>query len=135
MNKIIWNESLSVGISEIDQQHQHLIEIINKLTDYEHIDVGSEIISDTLTDLTEYCSYHFDTEEQLMSEYYFPDLLSHKSEHDKFKKQIVLFCIDTIHQNYNTPFKIFSFLNEWIKDHLLETDMKYKDFLISKGVT
>lgn len=31
MKKIIWNKSFSVGVSEIDLQHQNFINILNEL--------------------------------------------------------------------------------------------------------
>ena len=69
MEKIIWNESFSVGIPLLDSQHMELIRMINKLIGAKDVRVNSEAISDTLLNMTNYAIFHFKTEEDYLREH------------------------------------------------------------------
>ena len=73
MEKIVWNQSLSVGVEEIDRQHKQLVFILNQLLGMDGLTVDSETISDTLTRMTDYADYHFNSEEGYMRKYAYPD--------------------------------------------------------------
>lgn len=134
MEKIIWDESFSVGIQEIDEQHKELIRMINKLIGREDISVGSETISDILNEMTQYAGYHFQTEEQYMLEYDYPDYSSHKNQHTVFKKKAVAFCMDTVAYKETIPKEILTYLKNWLIHHILKIDMMYKSFFREKGL-
>ncbi|GBD88232.1 bacteriohemerythrin [bacterium BMS3Abin03] len=134
MEKIIWDESFSVGIQEIDEQHKELVRMINKLIGREDISVDSETISDILNEMTQYAGYHFQTEEQYMIEYDYPDYLSHKKQHTEFKKKTVAFCLDTMSYKETIPKEILTYLKTWLVHHILKVDMKYKSFFKEKGL-
>ena len=64
MEKILWDDGFSVGVRELDKQHQQIVMLVNTLIEMNETEVASEIISDTLTKMTQYASDHFKTEEQ-----------------------------------------------------------------------
>ena len=132
MEKIIWNEKFSVGIREIDAQHKELIRMINQLIETKDTKVDSETISDILTKMTQYTDYHFQTEEQYLIDNNYPDYASHKEQHAKFKKKAVAFCMETMAYKETVPTEILSFLKDWLTNHILESDMKYKSLLKEK---
>lgn len=134
MEKIIWGEGFSVGVRELDDQHKRIVTIVNTLLDMNDANVGSEIISDTLTKMTQYASDHFKTEEQFMLDYGYPEYLSQKKQHQEFKKMTVNFCVGTMVHNATIPTEIFTYLKSWWINHILTEDMKYKDFFHAKGV-
>ncbi|MBS4099535.1 MAG: bacteriohemerythrin [Sulfuricella sp.] len=63
-----WNDSLNVGIAEVDAQHMKLVDMVNDLD--EAFAKGNELslIQDLYDRLGEYTLYHFGTEERLMAE-------------------------------------------------------------------
>ena len=67
MEKIIWDEGFSVGVRDLDEQHKRIVTVVNTLIDMIDTKVDSEIISDTLTKMTQYASDHFKTEEDRKS--------------------------------------------------------------------
>ncbi len=134
MEKIIWNESFSVGIREIDAQHKELIRMINELIEMKDAKVDSETISDILTKMTQYAVYHFKTEEQYMRDYDYPEYSLHKEKHTEFKKRTVAFCMDTMAYKETIPTEILSYLKNWLINHILKSDMKYKSFFNEKGL-
>lgn len=134
MEKINWDDSFSVGVKKLDEQHRQIIGIINKLIDTTTVSVDSELISDTLTEMRQYASDHFETEEHLLTEYKYPDYKSHKEHHIEFRKQAANFSMDTLQYKRAVPAEILRYLKEWWVNHILNTDMKYKAFFNERGV-
>ena len=132
MEKIIWNESFSVGIPLLDSQHMELIRMINKLIGAKDVRVNSEAISDTLLNMTNYAIFHFKTEEDYLREHGYPEFESHKKEHTGFRKQTLTFCTDTMAYKDSIPDEILTFLKDWLLHHILVSDMQYKEFFKSK---
>ncbi len=134
MEKIIWKESFSVGVRKIDEQHKKLIKIINKLIETNDTKVYSETIYDTITKMTKYADYHFQTEEQYMIEYDYPDYSAHKEQHRGFRKKTVAFAVDTMKSKETLPIEILLYLQNWLINHIITSDMKYKSFFNKKGL-
>ena len=128
MDEIVWEESFSVGVKDLDEQHKQLIKMVNTLINKEDVKVDSETISDVLTELTKYAEYHFEKEEQYLIDYDYPEYSAHKEQHKVFKKKVVTFCIETMAEKVTIPAEILSYLKSWLVNHILESDMKYKTF-------
>lgn len=126
MDKLTWNEKFSVGVPVLDAQHMEIIRIINKLIDANNVEVSSEVISETLTNMTNYAILHFKTEEDFMLEHNFPEFAAHKKEHTDYRKKTLSFCLDTMVHKHTIPVDILTFLKDWWVHHILESDMKYK---------
>ena len=135
MEKIIWNESYSVGVKEIDEQHKKLIEIINQLIDAQDVSSHSEVISDILTNMMDYAFYHFKTEENLMREHQYADYMSHRKTHLGFIRRTAELSSDATGFAEHVPSETLSFLKNWLLDHILKTDMQYKNFFKEKGLS
>lgn len=134
MEKIKWDDSFSVGVSEMDRQHKRIIDLINSLIEKQEMEVDSEIISDTLTRMLEYANEHFGREEQYMLESGYPDYSRQKEEHNEFRKRTAFFSVDTIKHKMTIPKEVLAYLKEWWVNHILNADMKYKAFFVERGV-
>lgn len=128
MEKIIWNKNFSVGVDKMDQQHVRIINTLNKLIEMENTDVDSEIISDTLSEMTKYASEHFESEEKLLIEYHYPDYSLQKEQHRRYRERTVKFCMDTMNYKASVPTDLLTFLKEWWINHILQSDMQYMRF-------
>ena len=65
MEALEWNDALATGIKKIDQQHKHLLEIINQVSAaIEHGD--SDAAGMALQHMRDYTVYHFSFEEKLL---------------------------------------------------------------------
>jgi hemerythrin len=133
-----WKDDYSIGIDVIDKQHRHLLEIGSRIMDladakdgFDHYD---EII-EVLQELKEYTAYHFKFEEELMLRFGYEDYDTHKFEHYFVIKKIQKFEKEDLEEKQNEMIlKLAEFISDWIANHILHEDMKYKDFFISKGV-
>ncbi len=83
MSLITWSDQLTVGIEEIDQQHQKLVQLINGLHNHMLAGDASDIMNKVLDRVIEYTGFHFKTEEQLMLKYSYPDSEAHQHEHNE----------------------------------------------------
>ncbi|MGE5302356.1 MAG: bacteriohemerythrin [Alphaproteobacteria bacterium] len=131
---IEWDESLSVGIKKIDMQHQELVKIINCLVENETASGDSEPIAQVLDRMTQYAVYHFETEEALMLQYNYPDYESHRDDHTQFKMKTAKFCLDALQGKETLPDELLSYLRDWLTNHILKTDMKYKPYFLERGL-
>ncbi len=128
---IEWDETFSVGNNNIDEQHQKLISIIN---DFQKKIVANpekevEILQETLDHLFDYVQYHFDLEEDLLSGIHYSHLESHIAQHQEIRDHLQNMKIRFINKQMVLTLEMVIFLQEWLVEHILGTDMKYKGLL------
>ena len=135
MESVQWSEKFSVGVRELDQQHQQLIKLLNILISTQGtINTHSETVSDTLMAMTRYAQTHFKTEERLMEAYGYPGLEDQKMQHRDFRKKTVGFSTATTFGIDQVPEDLLTYINNWLVHHILEDDMAYKAFFKDEGV-
>jgi hemerythrin len=133
MEKICWKDEYSVEVEKFDHQHQHLFEITNKLI--EHFDTSPKdpgLVSETLKEMINYAREHFTDEEVLMREYGYPEIDSHKKQHDYFINTTAELAISFMDNKNTAAGEIAEFLKLWLTNHILKSDMKYKAFFKAK---
>lgn len=133
-----WKNSFTCNIREIDAQHKKLFEIGSKLNILEpicsKIDFDDEIY-EVIHELKAYSKYHFAYEEKLLQQYQIEGFEEHKNQHKVFINAVQE--LERKRTDCNDPIiviKIITFINDWITAHILQVDMKYKDYLNSKGI-
>jgi hemerythrin len=135
MEPIQWSERFSVGVRELDQQHQQLIKLLNVLISTRGTtNAHSETISDTLMAMTRYAQAHFKTEESLMEAYGYPGLEEQKKQHRDFRKKTGDFSSAAYYGIDQVPDALLAYLVNWWVYHILEDDMAYRSFFKEKGV-
>jgi hemerythrin-like metal-binding protein len=135
MESVQWSEKFSVGVRELDQQHQQLIKLLNILISKQGTtNTHSETVSDTLMAMTRYAQTHFKTEERLMEAYGYPGLEDQKMQHRDFRKKTVGFSTATTFGINQVPEDLLTYLTNWLVHHILEDDMAYRAFFKMKGV-
>ena len=87
---IRWSELFETGITEIDNQHKKLVEIINNL--YESYSSNENFdFNIIINDLIKYSEYHFTTEEKLFKNSKYPFTKEHLKIHSEFKEKVIEF--------------------------------------------
>jgi hemerythrin len=128
-----WNESYSVKVAEIDVQHKHLIDLINRLFEAMSVGKGSEVMGSILNDLIDYTKNHFANEEKLMKSFNYPQSVTHKLEHDTLTNQVIDLQGEFASGKSMISVKVMNFLKDWLKNHILQVDKKFGEFLNSVG--
>ncbi len=134
MSLITWDNSFSVKIKVIDNQHQKLVSLINALYDGMNQGKGRDAIGKTLDELVSYTRTHFAYEEQLFKIHGYPTLAEHKAEHDALTEKVIDFQKQYREGKANLALPLMTFLKDWLTNHIRGTDQKYTAFLNSKGV-
>ncbi len=125
MPVIRWNESLSVGIDEFDNQHKKLVSMINELYDATRQKKGRTIIDTIIDELFEYAKTHFRAEENYFSQIGFPEADSHIMEHKDFVKKVSTFRKELQNGKIGVTADVMIFLSEWLLSHIKESDKQY----------
>lgn len=131
---IHWNDSFSVNVKEIDQQHQKLISMINELHDAMSQGKGKDVMGKIVNGLFSYTATHFKTEEKYFDQFGYPETDSHKKEHIAFVQKVTHFKEGYEKGNVGLSIEVMFFLSDWLKDHIKITDMKYSTFFNEKGL-
>ncbi|OHD55533.1 MAG: hemerythrin [Spirochaetes bacterium GWF1_51_8] len=129
-----WSDSLSVGIRQIDEQHKHLIDLINNLYDAMSHGQGKAVLERTLDELANYTVEHFSVEEVLMRKHSYSGYPTHKAEHESFVQKVVDFKQGFADGKALLSIDIMNFLRDWTVNHIAETDKKFGPFFNSKGI-
>jgi hemerythrin len=126
-----WNDSLSIGIQEIDNQHKELIKKLNELAEYIQQKKGKDKIGSTLRFMKDYSIIHFSTEEGFMAKLEYPGLEKQQMEHEKFKVTAERLVRDLEKEKDMEIFasQVQRFLIDWLILHIKTVDKKFGEFL------
>jgi len=126
MPMVTWKEEYNIGVTEIDEQHKALFEIVNRvqalLSDELIIDKYDGIVA-IINELKEYTIYHFKAEEEYMLKTGYKKLFTQKVMHQDFvdkMNSIDLMQIDNDQNKYLN--EILYFVCEWLLTHILKED-------------
>jgi len=132
MITIRWTEKMSVGVPELDDDHQGLLAVINELAVHTASEAEAAAIRRTLNWLLRYAQTHFAREQAVMTSCRFPMLSAHIDEHRLFvdRVQQAIAALDggppdaaaDIHGS------LLAYLQTWWRGHILREDMKYRPF-------
>lgn len=129
---ITWNDSFSVSIDKIDNQHKKLISLLNSLYDAMKEGKGKDKLAGILDELIEYTEYHFKSEEEMFLKYSYSDKESHVKEHDDLRQQVVALQNKLKNGQGSITNEVLVFLKNWLNNHIMVADKKYSKELSSK---
>lgn len=134
---IQWDESMSVGVPVLDEDHKVLIRLINDYTDALENDEGLLVTDSIFSALGDYIHYHFTREEGIMEKAGYPNLDKHKRSHRALEDHFMeLRDSYVLFPNAHSEQNVKRFLEDWLCSHILKVDMDYKPVcakLVEKG--
>lgn len=122
MDKSAWKENFSIGVQSIDQQHQELIDLLERCTkksiasrdEFERLFVEMKTCADI----------HFKTEEKMMQTLNYPELAEHQKQHRLFEENLELLEEEMKNWKKFTVITLTSLLRDWFIQHILDCDKK-----------
>lgn len=134
MALVTWEDRYNVGVREIDEQHRHLVDILNQLHDAMREGRGKAVLGDIITETLSYTRTHFATEERLFDRHSYAKAADHRKEHEEFVGKVASFADDFAKKNVMLTAGILEFLRSWLMGHILGSDQEFGEFLRSRGV-
>ncbi len=129
--KIEWIEAYSVHVSELDEQHKKLIQLVTALDEGSKKPDYVKTIQIVLDELMAYVLLHFHTEEAYLQSAHYENLENHKILHRKLAKDVNDRVNEIIAKEPTAldVIKLHNFLTNWVNQHILEEDQKYVESL------
>lgn len=133
--RLDWDESLSVGIPEIDVEHQRFIELINELNESIVGRAGMKEIRSRMQAILDDAMAHFAHEEDLFRIWNYPDAEEHARRHVQLTH-----ALREIMNNFERGGLEYELIEAGLKvkaaliEHLLKEDMKYCKFCLVTGI-
>lgn len=121
---VSWDASYDVGVASVDQQHRHLVDLINSLYNAclgERAEL-EETFRDVMKELVDYVMFHFKDEESIMEQINYPGVKEHKQKHELFVKEILKSANAYTHGRQFVPNSFARFLRDWLFNHILIDD-------------
>jgi len=129
-----WNESLSVGVAAMDNQHKRLYALMNELFMAMSQGKGQDILERVVGELVNYARTHFAAEERLLAAHGYPGLAAQKASHEDFTNRVAQTAANLKQGRAVMTVSVSSFLRDWLTRHIQGSDKQYGPFLNAKGV-
>jgi hemerythrin len=134
-----WTETLATGITTIDSQHKELFKRINDLVLAIKQHRCRSEIDGMIKFLDDYARVHFSEEERHMRETGYGGLAEQLEDHEKY-----LAGLNDLKEQASLPrYQVGSYdlsattnqiVVDWIVGHILKLDMRFAEYLKSKGM-
>ncbi len=139
MDSFHWDKNFVTGLSDVDQQHQHLVGIINQ---FGYLLAENKVAFNDLEEvfkkLADYAKYHFREEEAAMAHAGIDrrHLSQHIEAHRSFLNEISTMHAGVSPDNPDAAKHILDFLTHWLAYHILGSDqnMARQMAAIGRGV-
>jgi hemerythrin-like metal-binding protein len=132
--RIVWRESYSVGIEDLDSQHRKLLELINEIGDAAGTGLSKASCFAVLNAMIRYAQEHFTTEERYLEKHAYPKYLDQKGAHEKFVQETFTMAQELDEEGLLTLGGITIYLEDWYQDHILGFDQDYRAFFEKQPV-
>ena len=131
----IWDKFYLIGISEIDDQHESFVNLLNQMhetyetrppslpSDEVKMKMGLDILS-----LRKYALNHFSTEEKYMIKSKYPKYFAHKKQHDAFIKKIFELEEKLINSQDIMIKDVLNFMSSWFEGHIQKVDRHFGNY-------
>lgn len=129
MKDLVWDNILSVGIDEIDEDHRKLIHIFNILNQAITQGESKEYLAATLEELINCTVWHFSHEERLMLKHHYPQHAEHKTEHKDLIQSAQELQQEILQAQTQFTDEHVQFLERWLTEHILTSDGRLGAFL------
>ena len=126
-----WNSRLETGIKQIDEQHKELFNRIDQLELALYRGNSVTELLKLLEYLESYVVEHFQTEEKLLLDNFYPDFAIHSHQHESFRAYINGVLNDFKNKGADSymAINIDKQMRKWWETHILKMDMAYVPYI------
>ncbi len=129
-----WNPKYSTGIGLIDDQHRTLFATVAQLRVLIQENGDREAIGHLLELLLTTAREHFETEEDFMSRYGYPDLAQHVAEHASMLMGLQDLKAKFEESHQSMAMMVPTFMEGWLRHHISDGDFGFVTFLKARSL-
>lgn len=119
---LIWTEAIRVGVDALDNDHQALVSMLNRLSCRSADDAD---VDDIICELIDYTKYHFDREEAVMEAIDYPGFEKHCDFHRGIINEANQYTKSWfVERNQKNLSSLRRFLKDWLISHIVKEDIK-----------
>ncbi len=132
--EVAWNTRYDTGIKLIDEQHQELFRIVERLRRLVQEGAERTAVEALLEDLVACSERHFATEETYMERFAYPDLTQHVSEHATMLTSLNELLTKFQESHQAMALMVPTFMEGWLKHHISDGDFGFVTFLKARNL-
>jgi hemerythrin len=126
MEAFQWNHCFVTGLTDVDEQHHRLVDVINRFGDLVMRQEGASIegMEAVFAELADYARYHFAEEETLMTAMRVDarHIEQHRQSHASFIDEVTQLHGSISADNRDAAKSLLQFLTQWLAYHILGSD-------------
>ncbi len=129
-----WQENFATGIPQIDEQHQRLVYLLNKLANRLAFQSDTRDLNNIFNELADYAVYHFQTEENVWHEFLAGDSWeeAHKKSHGSFVDDVLRLKDEENSKPLSEVLEdVLLFLTHWLIFHILDSDKRMANVVLA----
>ena len=121
-----WTDAMATSIATVDAQHQHLLEIFNRIALAQAEDASHETVLACLDELVDYTRYHFREEEQLIRRWRVDSRhrTMHLQAHETFRGFLQEARVFAGEHAPEVTVELLAFLTQWLLHHIMGMDRR-----------
>lgn len=124
-----WADDLAIDHGPIDEDHRHLVELVNQLHTATSEGRGVEVVGEILHSLIAYTTDHLRREEGQMAIAHFPHLERHKVGHKAFVDQLNALQAKFDSGSITVAAQLSTVLRDWLSLHIRRSDKELLTFM------
>jgi hemerythrin len=127
----------TVGIDQVDREHQKLFEIAGRVHDCLTADstTAADAARGAVVELLDYTETHFASEEGFMAAAGFPELEAHRDLHRRLIAQARDMEMRAEIGELSMPFELNRFIASWLIDHIMTRDKRFGEFVAAQAAS
>lgn len=132
-----WDDTMVLGIAEIDEQHKTIIEKFTELSEAFQAGNGTDAIPEMIAFLNDYAEMHFALEDKYMLTYAYPKIDVQRKEHSDFTRDVRELRKKMQQDGVSREISIETSgkLIRWIIQHISNHDREMVSYVIEKMAT
>ena len=121
-----WSDGFKIGVREIDEQHERLVALLNRLARHHTTKAPGEDLYRVFDELVSYATYHFATEERVMREAGVSEQHAelHRRAHQEFATKVVAARRSAETSSPDVTGDALIFVTNWLIHHILGVDRR-----------
>ncbi len=129
MKELVWDNSLSVQVQEIDEDHRRLVDLFNILNRAIAQGEAGKYVEAVIEELLACTAWHFKHEERLMLKYDYAQVAEHKAEHKELIENAQTLQQKFLQQGKSLSNEDIEYLEHWLTGHIFDSDMELGKYL------